>query len=332
MLVGDDSTISAARDWQTGVLRIEMSARDATLGSCALAAALAFGPRSASCMEVSPLLFRWAGSLQWETEQPTDAIRRSTSDNKCAECTCKAVIDALGGIYGSNVKLLKLAASALDVLGIHPAGLQDRRPLQRISQSFIGTVQAVAELRGTDGTGHGRSQEPVCTQPTPSWSRVSLCHGAAGCSRQPTAWFRTAGAAGASRGDWRQVFHRGDMRALVDELDVERLGDTLQHTVGLAIARRFSVRGTFVPHVDIIEPMARGELVHPEAFTTGVVEGLMLTTTATSVRGQPASPTSATSPRVYQSMLPELVDPMALRHPTCSATSTPRAARSVWRR
>lgn len=76
-----------------------------------------------------------------------------------AECVCNVVIDALGGTYGSNVKMPKLVSETLHVLDLHPAGLQNHPALQRLSQSVGGMVQAAAELRSTDGTGHGRSQE-----------------------------------------------------------------------------------------------------------------------------------------------------------------------------
>jgi hypothetical protein len=63
----------------------------------------------------------------------------------------------LAGTYGSDVEMPKLARQVRDLLETEPAGLQGRTSLGRLGGGLASTVVGVAELRNTDGTGHGRA-------------------------------------------------------------------------------------------------------------------------------------------------------------------------------
>jgi hypothetical protein len=69
---------------------------------------------------------------------------------------------------------------------------------------------------------------------------------------------------------------RGKLPALLKDIGLEELGDDDQRKVGLAVARRWSVNGTFLPLVDVIQPIARGDVEYPPAFCEGILEGLLL--------------------------------------------------------
>jgi len=192
------------------------------------------------------------------------------------ETVAKVVIDGLGGSYGSEVDLPRLAAQTLDALKLHPAALQGRGPLRQLSQSLISAVQAVAELRNTDGTGHGRSARTnldkthalLVRNVADVWCGWVLATSRR-AGRAPLDDFISDIGGGLA-------LSRGRLPRLLAEIGLTELGDNDQRRVGLAVARRWSVNETFLPLTDVIEPIARGEVEYPPAFSEGALEGLLL--------------------------------------------------------
>lgn len=194
------------------------------------------------------------------------------------ETVAKAVIDALGGTYGSDIEVPKLAKQAMEVLGIHPAGLQERPSLRRISGGLVSVAVGIAELRNTDGTGHGRaspsdldpSHATLARESATTWCSWTL--GAAGrvLREREGLDFAISGIAGG------QTFHTGELPKTLDALGLVSLSARDQHKTGVAVARRWNVGGTFLANTDVIEPMASGKLEYPPDFVAGVIEGLLL--------------------------------------------------------
>jgi hypothetical protein len=195
-----------------------------------------------------------------------------------AETVAKAVVDALGRTYGSNVDMPKLARQVLDLFKAEPAGLQGRPSLGRLGGGLTSTVVGLAELRNTDGTGHGRAL-PSDLDP----AHAALARDAA------TAWCRWAIATTArilrQRAKLDQavnelagerVFYRNEFPETLDRIGLQQLDERYQHKFGLAIGRRWNVGGTFLADEDVIQPMAEGTVEYPAAFAAGVIEGLLL--------------------------------------------------------
>src|SRR6266487_4080593 len=62
------------------------------------------------------------------------------------ECVTKVVIETLGGTYGSDEDLPKLARQALFALKAHPSGFQGGRPLQEFAQALAKVLAGMSEL------------------------------------------------------------------------------------------------------------------------------------------------------------------------------------------
>jgi hypothetical protein len=200
------------------------------------------------------------------------------SAKELIETVAKAVMDVAGLAYGSNPSVDSLASQTLHALELHPAALQGRKSLRQLSSSMIGAAQAIAELRNTDGTGHGRA--------TPSnldWSHALFIRdaGVAWCNWVLATARRTlAGRAGLDEAvadiGGARVFSRGALAAYLDELKLPELEEADQRKLGLSVARRWTVNETFMPLMDIVEPIADGDADYPPAFCEGIVEGLVL--------------------------------------------------------
>lgn len=200
------------------------------------------------------------------------------ASKELVETVAKVVIDALGGTYGSDVDMPKLAQQTLAALKLHPAGLQDRNSLRKLSQALISAVNALAELRNTDGTGHGRA---VASNLDRSHASLAQDAAMAWCSWVLAANRRALmGRVGvdevASEISVSRVFTRGELPAFLAEHRLPELGENDQRKLGLAVGRRWSVNGTFIPREDVIKPLAAGTVDYPTAFAAGVLEGLVL--------------------------------------------------------
>lgn len=208
-----------------------------------------------------------------EADDVEDIVGKSKD---LVETVSKIVIDTLGGSYGSDIPLTKLAKEALDCLEPHPIALQGRGPLRQLSGSMISVIQAIAELRNRDGTGHGRSAPSNLDQThallirdaADLWCRWVLAT-ARRAQRAPLDDF-----IGDISGPL--TLHRGTLPALLQDIGITHLGDDDQRRVGLAVARRWSVNSTVMPVWDVIDPVANGELEYPAAFNEGLMEGLLL--------------------------------------------------------
>lgn len=194
------------------------------------------------------------------------------------ETVAKATLDALGSPYGSNASVGNLTSQALEALQLHPSALQGRASLQRLSTSLMTAAQAIAELRNTDGTGHGRAAPSNL-----DLTHAIFIHGAA------IAWCRwilgSAGRALAGRAELDEAirdisgarsFSSGRLTAYLTDLGVADLGEDDQRKLGLEVARRWSVNETFMARLDVIDPLAEGKADYPPAFREGVFEGLLL--------------------------------------------------------
>jgi hypothetical protein len=194
------------------------------------------------------------------------------------ETVAKAVINALGDTYGSNIDMPKLAHQTVAALELHPAGLQDRASLRKLSQALISMVGALAELRNTDGTGHGRaapsnldrSHAVLAKDAATSWCRWLLAATRRVLKQRVPLDDVVTDIAGA------RVFSRGQLPAFLTEHQLPELGEDDQRKLGLAVGRRWSVNGTFNVRIDVIEPLASGKAEYPPAFCAGVLEGLLL--------------------------------------------------------
>jgi hypothetical protein len=199
------------------------------------------------------------------------------ASKELAETVAKAALDALGGTYGSDVDMPKLAKMVLTELGTHPAGFQGRTPLQRLSQGLVSVVHGLAELRNTDGTGHGRAvpsnleigHAEFARDAAVLWCRwvLSACRRVL-LERVPLPDVVTEIST--------NIFHRGELPSYLEERRLGELRAEDQRKLGLAVARRWNVGGTFLALEDVIEPLASGKAEYPLAFAEGVVEGLLL--------------------------------------------------------
>jgi hypothetical protein len=193
------------------------------------------------------------------------------------ETTAKVVLDAFGETAGSDVELPKLVHQAIKALELHPAGLEGRASLRRLAQAMISTACAIAELRNSDGTGHGR----------PYISNLQMEH-AEFAMESAKAWCRwvlwaTAqvleGRATVNEGVGkisREIVRTGEISAILAALRLPDLNEEDQRRLGLASARRWNVSGTFVARNDVVRPLADGSESFPTEFTVGVIEGLLL--------------------------------------------------------
>lgn len=194
------------------------------------------------------------------------------------ETVAKAVMDVAGAAYGSNPSVEGLAAQTLQALELHPAALQGRKSLRQLSSSVIGAAHAIAELRNTDGTGHGRA-----TRSNVDWSHALFVRdaGVAWCNWVLATASRTlAGRAGLDEAladiGGARAFSKGKLAAFLEELRLPELQEADQRRLGLSVARRWTVNETFMPLMDIVDPIADGDADYPPAFCEGIVEGLLL--------------------------------------------------------
>lgn len=207
-----------------------------------------------------------------DTEQMIGASK------ELVECVAKVVLDALGHTYGSDEDVPRLTREALDALGVHPSSYQGRPPIQRLTGSLVQVPNAVAELRNQDGTGHGRvnltdlrdASAEYAVSAAVAWSHWILA--ALGEALKAVEQVNQAA------NDLRtQVFYRGQMPQLLEELGLANLAEDQQHTLGLAVARRWAESGTFLAQEDVIRPLAQGQVDYPSGFARGTFEGLLFT-------------------------------------------------------
>jgi hypothetical protein len=199
------------------------------------------------------------------------------ASKELVETVAKCVIDAFGDTYGSDAKVHSLAGQAIDVLE-GPAGLQGRASLKRLGGGLVSVVVGIAELRNSDGTGHGRawpsdvdpSASRLAQESAQAWTDWILAVAGNSLRHREAIELAVEEVAGA------RVFHRDELPAFLEALSIEDLDERYQQRLGLAVARRWSVGGTFLAFEDVIEPVASDQMTFPEAFTTGLLEGLLL--------------------------------------------------------
>lgn len=190
------------------------------------------------------------------------------------ETVAKVVLDVLGQSYGSDTPVQKLAALSMKGLKI----AEERPALGRLAGSMAAAAGAIGELRNSDGTGHGRSSPSTLGAAHAEFARASA---AAWCI-----WMLTLAeerAAETSRFDRAlvdisrdRVFRRGELKTYLDDLELSAAPLEIQRKLGLAVARRWAVNNTFMPRMDVIDPLAEGAEEFPNAFQEGLIEGLLL--------------------------------------------------------
>ena len=190
------------------------------------------------------------------------------------ETVAKVVLDVVGQSYGSDTPVQKLASISMKALGIP----EERPALLRLGGSMATAAGLIGELRNSDGTGHGRS----------SPSTINIRHAEfvwAAASAWCTWMLMLAGdkLADASRFDTalvdiggERVFGRGALKAYLDELQLDAAPHEVQRKIGLAVARRWTINKTFMPLLDVIDPLAEGAEDFPLIFQDGLIEGLLL--------------------------------------------------------
>lgn len=190
------------------------------------------------------------------------------------ETVAKVVLDVVGQSYGSDTPVQKLASISMKALGIS----EERPALHRLGGSMATAAGAIGELRNSDGTGHGRSSPSTINARHAEfvWAAAS-----AWCT-----WMLTLAEdklADASRFDsaladigGERVFRRGALRAYLDELQLDAAPHEVQRKLGLAVARRWTINSTFMPRLDVIDPLAEGAEDFPLTFQEGLIEGLLL--------------------------------------------------------
>jgi hypothetical protein len=200
------------------------------------------------------------------------------TSKELVETVAKAAINALGRTYGSNAEMSTLAHETLVALGMHPTGLSDRPSLRKLASALASTVNALAELRNSDGTGHGRAV-PSNLDP----SHATLARKAAISWSEWVLWAthralrdRVPIAEVVNDISGPLTLSQGKLPALLQEIRIAERGEEDQFKLGLAVARRWSVNDTFLPREDVIEPLATGKAEYPPAFAAGVLEGLFL--------------------------------------------------------
>lgn len=194
------------------------------------------------------------------------------------ETVAKAVLDATGAAYGSDASMDTLAVQVLRALDRHPAAMQGRPALQRLSSSVIGIAKAISEIRNTDGTGHGRATRSDLDASHARFMRASAeawCEWVLATADRTLEGRASLDGAIADIGG-SAVFRKGDLAAYLERLALVDLHESDQRKIGLAVARRWTVNQTFMPLVDVVEPIAEGEADYPAAFCEGLVEGFLL--------------------------------------------------------
>lgn len=208
----------------------------------------------------------------------TDVEQIIGASKELVETVAKAAINALGGTYGSNAPMSTLAHETLAALGMHPSGLGDRPSLRKLGSALTSAVNALAELRNTDGTGHGRAlpsnldpyHATLAQETATSWCRWVLAATHRALRDRIPIGEVVADISGPL------TLSRGKLPALLRDLHIDERREDDQFKLGLAVARRWSVNETFMPREDVIEPLAVGKADYPPAFAEGLLEGLLL--------------------------------------------------------
>ena len=150
--------------------------------------------------------------------------------------------------------------------------------MRQLSASAISAVQAVAELRNTDGTGHGRATRSNLDLSHAVFIRaiaIAWCGWMLSTSRRA---LKKRGGLDKALADigGGEVFSRGRLAAYLADLDIADLGEEDQRRLGMAVARRWTINRTWMPVEDVIEPLVEGKAEYPAAFREGIIEGLFL--------------------------------------------------------
>ena len=196
------------------------------------------------------------------------------SSKDLVETVAKVVLDVLGQSYGSDTPVQKLASMSMKALGI----AEERPALQRLGGSMATAAGAIGELRNSDGTGHGRSAPSTINATHAEFARAAAsawCTWILGLAEDKLADTSRFNTALVEIGGER-VFRRGALKAYLDEIQLDIAPREVQRKLGLAVARRWTVNSTFMPRLDVIDPLAEGAEDFPLAFQEGLIEGLLL--------------------------------------------------------
>jgi hypothetical protein len=190
------------------------------------------------------------------------------------ETVAKVVLDVVGQSYGSDTPVQKLASMSMKALRI----AEERPALPRLGGSMATAAGAIGELRNSDGTGHGRSARSTISVRHVDFVRAAAsawCTWMLALAEDKLAETTRFNTALVQIGGER-VFRRGALKAYLDDLQLDTAPPEVQRKFGLAVARRWTMNSTFMPRLDVIDPLAEGAEEFPLVFQAGLIEGLLL--------------------------------------------------------
>ena len=186
-------------------------------------------------------------------------------------CVEQAQPISTGDAFGT---LINAAHVALDRRPGHGAAVE--RSVRVIAQSARSIVTELGTLRNEIGTGHGRPVNPMVTRETAAIAEVS-------------AWLWSAWALArldeVLRSDVAELIHdlesgggsrRGLLTQRLAEVGLSSLHSDDQRRLGVAVARRSSIGGTFVVSEAGVEPLRWDAEAWPPSYRSGVAAGLLL--------------------------------------------------------
>jgi Abortive infection C-terminus len=167
------------------------------------------------------------------------------SAKELVEAVSKMVLEARGESFGNASIFPALVSTAHAALGRQPGpDLADDHVTRDIAASAKKIVLGVADLRGTHGTGHGRTRPPevlpehaeITADAATLWARWALRRLDAVVDGRLSDIVRDL---------WNKTFYKGDLARRLAAANIPALEVAEQRRLGLAVGQR-SARGTFV--------------------------------------------------------------------------------------
>jgi len=171
-------------------------------------------------------------------------------------------------------RVIAAAHAALDRLPGRGSAVE--ADIRQIAQSAKTIVTKLAPLRNELGTGHGRSTLPIVTREIAAMSEQA--------ARLWTTW-ALARLDEVMRGEVPRLvqeleggsaWKRGLLAERFSEVGLDSLHSEDQHRLGVAVAHRSSVGGTFVVREAGVEPLNLEATSWPAHYRAGVASGLLI--------------------------------------------------------
>lgn len=220
-----------------------------------------------------------------ETQEARLARASSHSDRSAVlgaakelcECVASVVCASLAQTISTGDDFGTLINAAHTALDRRPGrGATAERSVRNIAQAARTIATEVNTLRNDVGTGHGRPLVPVVTSEfaTIGESAALLWCGWALARLDVMLRSQVAGLLAQldGGGHWR----RGLLAQRFQEVDLPSLHSEDQRRIGVAVAHRASIGGTFVVSEAGVEPLIREAEAWPSSYRSGVAAGLLL--------------------------------------------------------